>query len=110
MITSAVDNISIILSFHFNKDYISQNLCENRGTPKMKCNGKCQLSKAFKKKQKKERESSSHQLHKYVYTIPSNDLTSIDAAYLVIILKKSIFLTLNTFKQNCFLSIFHPPD
>ncbi len=110
MVSSGVDNLFINLSFQWNKDFISQKLCENRGRPEMKCNGKCQLSKAFKKKEKQERENSSYQFLKYVYTIPCNSLISIDSWNTSIVLKKYLFSSLNHFKQNYFISIFHPPD
>jgi hypothetical protein len=41
--------MAIVGWYEMNKDYISKNLCENRGNPKMKCCGKCYLKKQLKK-------------------------------------------------------------
>ena len=41
--------VAIVGWYEMNKDYISKNLCENRGNPKMKCCGKCYLKKQLKK-------------------------------------------------------------
>jgi hypothetical protein len=35
----------VYLDFEFRKDYIIQNLCENRFKPQLKCNGACVLAK-----------------------------------------------------------------
>jgi hypothetical protein len=35
----------VILDYDINKAYITQNLCENKTKPTLKCNGKCQLAK-----------------------------------------------------------------
>ena len=41
--------ISLMMHYRLNKTYISQNLCENRNKPEMKCDGKCYLKKRLKK-------------------------------------------------------------
>lgn len=35
----------MVISYHINKTYIAKVLCENKETPQMQCNGKCQLKK-----------------------------------------------------------------
>ncbi|RYY66803.1 MAG: hypothetical protein EOO12_03135 [Chitinophagaceae bacterium] len=37
----------ILAEFRLNRDYIAQNLCENRQRPQLKCNGRCQLMKQW---------------------------------------------------------------
>ena len=39
----------VYLDFELNKDYIIQNLCENRFKPELKCDGKCYLAKQLHK-------------------------------------------------------------
>ncbi len=40
-----VSNSVVWLLYEFNKDYITQELCENKDKPKLKCEGKCHLAK-----------------------------------------------------------------
>jgi hypothetical protein len=42
-------NLVIIVDFNINQDYIAEVLCINNDKPKMKCNGKCHLTKELKK-------------------------------------------------------------
>lgn len=39
----------VYLDFELRKDYIIQNLCENRFKPQLKCNGQCYLAKKLHK-------------------------------------------------------------
>lgn len=39
----------VYLDFELRKDYIIQNLCENRFKPQLNCNGKCYLAKKLHK-------------------------------------------------------------
>ena len=39
----------VYLDFEMRKDFIIQNLCENRFKPQMNCNGKCYLAKKLHK-------------------------------------------------------------
>jgi hypothetical protein len=52
MATQAFSKWVILLEFNRNRDYIAQNLCENRTKPQVKCGGKCQLTKALEKDEK----------------------------------------------------------
>lgn len=51
-------NVGIGAYYHFNKEYITAKLCENRTKPELKCNGHCYLSKQLKKAE--EGESKAH--------------------------------------------------
>lgn len=51
-------NVGIGAYYHFNKEYITAKLCENRSKPQMHCNGQCYLSKQLKKAE--EGESKAH--------------------------------------------------
>ena len=44
----------IIADYQLNKNYIAQNLCENKNKPQLHCNGKCQLNKQLQKQDKNE--------------------------------------------------------
>lgn len=41
--------IGILTWYELNKEYVANNLCENRSKPKLHCNGKCYLNKQLKK-------------------------------------------------------------
>ena len=43
--TQAFSKWVMLLDFKWNKDYIAQNLCENKAKPMLKCEGKCHLKK-----------------------------------------------------------------
>ena len=43
--TQAFSKWVMVLEYQWNKEYIAQNLCENKAKPKLRCEGKCQLAK-----------------------------------------------------------------
>jgi hypothetical protein len=53
---------AIVVDFYANQSYIAKNLCENRDKPKMKCCGKCQLSKRLKQEDKKDQENPDRKI------------------------------------------------
>lgn len=50
--------VGIGIYYHLNRQYISQQLCENRNNPQMHCNGHCYLSKQLKKAEQGESKSA----------------------------------------------------
>lgn len=42
-------SVGVVVYYHLNKAFITQQLCENRSKPELKCNGHCYLSKQLKK-------------------------------------------------------------
>lgn len=44
----------ICINYQINKEFIINNLCENRSKPKMHCDGKCQLKKELDQKDNNE--------------------------------------------------------
>lgn len=44
----------VVADYYIHKEYIAQNLCENRSKPQLHCEGKCHLKKLLKKKEKEE--------------------------------------------------------
>lgn len=49
IILSQVSSTVILLNYQVNKEYIAQNLCENRDKPDMDCCGKCVVKKELDK-------------------------------------------------------------
>ena len=45
------------LDYAINKDFIAENLCENKAKPELKCEGKCHLQKEIEKVVEKENSS-----------------------------------------------------
>jgi hypothetical protein len=62
VLTQTFVNVGIGVYYHFNKQYISAKLCENRHNPGLHCNGHCFLSKQLKKAQDGESKSQSQLL------------------------------------------------
>lgn len=56
----------VYLDFELRKEYIVNNLCENRFTPQLHCNGKCYLAKQL---QKVAREHARSETEKQAQTI-----------------------------------------
>lgn len=50
------DRYVVMLEFYLNQSYIAKNLCENRASPQLNCNGNCVLSKKLAEEQKKQQE------------------------------------------------------
>jgi hypothetical protein len=44
----------ILAHYELNREFIAQNLCENRSKPMLHCNGKCHLKKQLQKEDRKE--------------------------------------------------------
>ena len=102
----------IVAWYQINKDYISQNLCENRDKPQMKCCGKCYLKKKLAKVDEssnngKQEQSKSDKAEQFDCIIPQK--VTINKIYFV---EKQIhFVVMPTFYfHRYFHSIFHPPS
>lgn len=52
MFFQSFEKISIFIYYQTYKDYIANNLCENRYTPSSNCNGQCFLMKKLRKAEK----------------------------------------------------------
>jgi hypothetical protein len=57
LLVQSFNKLFIVLDFQLNRNYIAQNLCENRNKPQMHCNGKCHMMKVMKQEQKKDQDS-----------------------------------------------------
>lgn len=58
IVAQTLVNVGIGVYYHFNKVYITQQLCENRSNPALHCNGHCYLSKQLKKAEEGEKKSA----------------------------------------------------
>lgn len=54
----------IVVNFYANQAYIAKTLCINKADPKMRCCGRCQLSKRLKQEDNKERQNPNLKIEK----------------------------------------------
>ncbi len=99
IISQTLVNVGIGVYYHFNKAYITQQLCENKNKPSMHCNGHCYLSKQLKKAE--EGESKSTQIMKEKEEIISNSSAELPGPY---------FPVFSVTKINGFTSVLYVSD
>ena len=104
----------VYLDFELNKEYIIQNLCENRFKPDLNCNGKCylvkQLHKVAEDKATKEAERQEQSFKKLLEETFNHENFVFSQTFESVILtiqnnfsyKTSHYSTLTT-------TLFHPP-
>lgn len=51
--------VGMIMYYHLNKTYITNQLCENKKNPSLHCNGRCFLSKQLKKAEEGEKKHAT---------------------------------------------------
>jgi hypothetical protein len=106
-ILQPVSKLWIVIHYELNKVSITQNFCENKGKPKMHCNGKCHLKKQLDKEDKQQqslpgssKEKSEIQFYSTAIvsglTITSTEITP-------------HFTYSFSYPDAPVLSIFHPP-
>jgi hypothetical protein len=103
----------VYLDFELRKDYIIQNLCENRFKPQLKCNGQCYLAKKLHKiaednatKQTQKQGESIKKIMEEVFD--ETPLFSCDWAVKVLS-PKSIYSYQLAHTESVISSLFHPP-
>ena len=109
MVQPTIKN-SIFIWYQLNKSEIIQELCENKDTPMMHCDGKCVLAKKIKATEGNRENSPA---------VPSSLLEEIDPTTLVendYLVNRSLHLIENSFgsfvdfySSNYSKDIFHPP-
>jgi hypothetical protein len=103
----------VYLDFELRKDYIIQNLCENRFKPQLKCNGQCYLAKKLHKVAEdnatKQTEKQGQSIKKIMEEVfDETPLFSCD--WLIKVLSpKSIYCYQLAHAQSITSSLFHPP-
>ena len=50
--TQAFSKWVLLMEYEWNKEYIAQNLCDNRNRPQLNCEGKCELAKKMVEEEK----------------------------------------------------------
>jgi hypothetical protein len=106
--TQSIGKLVLLSNYLINKEFIIFNYCENKSKPKLKCNGKCHLTKQLKEQEKQE--SSSKNNAKCI------DETQFCSEYDYAISPRVVYVSisenwtyLNGETKNESSSIFHPP-
>ena len=58
LISASFSRFFVYASFHFNRTYITKELCENKNRPLMNCQGKCYLMKKLKQAEENEKKQT----------------------------------------------------
>ena len=106
---NTLSNSFILVHYQLNKEYIAQNLCENKNKPMMHCNGKCHLRKQLSEQDKKDKSPFSQTIKdkfQIQYFIESN-LPSYSINILPAEPDLSYSFIIPTSAPE---SIFHPPQ
>ena len=103
----------VYLDFEMRKDFIIQNLCENRFKPQLNCNGQCYLAKKLHKiaedNATKETQKQGASMKKFLEEIfEATPLFSYELGFENLSLKSNYFYQLAN-PQGFTFSIFHPP-
>ena len=98
-----------LLDYSLNKQFIADNLCENRAKPDMHCGGSCYLNKQLAKSNESQESNNQQGTLKNIVTdffepVHSPDFTCIGQSPVFHAELKAVPLT-NLFAGN----IFHPP-
>lgn len=99
----------IVVNFYANQAYIAKTLCINKANPKMRCCGRCQLSKRLKQEDNKDSQDPNRKMEKGNEVISSKSFfasyqfhnTPGDHAYF------PIFQAGKSVDRS--LAVFHPP-
>lgn len=108
IVAQAFSKWMVVFSYNLNKTFITQNFCENKNKPLLKCEGKCQLAKKLASDEKENGTPAS--LTKNVFSevlfleqLP--DLFAFQESE-----KTALILTaINPGVAPYFPAIFHPP-
>ena len=103
--------LGVVIWYQVNKEYVAQNLCENRDKPEMNCCGKCYLRKQLKKVETNNTGTNIPQKWNFgevmMYTVP-------DLIYIKPLLFSDdlCFVAIDDFLAPLLVSsdIFHPPS
>ena len=108
ILLQSFSKLVLLSNYLLNNEFITLNYCVNKSKPKLKCNGKCHLTKQLKEQEKQE--SSSKDNSKSV------DEAQFCSEYDHTILPRFVYVSisanwtyLNGETNNESPSIFHPP-
>jgi len=102
---------AVVVSFYINKGYISQNLCENRSRPVLKCKGNCVLMKRMKQEEKQEQNSSGtlkQEIISFALSSKSFFATAEEPVFISNITYRSVDNSGRPVDRQA--AIFHPPS
>ena len=57
LMTQAFSNWFVVMAFSLNREFIADNLCENRSRPQLNCKGNCVLMKKMKQDAEQEKKA-----------------------------------------------------
>jgi len=99
----------IVTSFYIQRDYIANNLCENRFEPIPICQGHCYLTKQLKENEKQEQKFPDIKLKEIMLYIQS--VSSFQSRIIITKLTdKVLVFDENSTPLEVITSIFHPPQ
>ncbi len=93
--------------YSFFNDVFTEQFCENKSKPELKCNGKCHLKKLNKEQ---DNQNSSKKTLTDSEVIFLNPTFNYNFSKIVIAKKKIIFAKKDLFKSDTYYQIKHPPQ
>lgn len=106
--------LGVVIWYQINKEYIAQNLCENRNQPEKQCCGKCYLNKKLNNVSNTNSDNNNSILDKWnlgeviAYTLPQTH--SFLSAYYKDYIDIHHAFYLNIASEGIFIPVFHPPS
>ncbi len=106
--------VGVIVTWKFNQNYISQNLCINRDKPEMECNGKCHLQKQLKSVEDNQTKETSASLPLKLKNLKTDDFVNhseMQVSFIQTVQNLILNSTFNThYSFNYISSCFRPPQ
>jgi len=97
----------IVIDFSIQHQYITEKLCENRDKPKMNCNGKCHLKKAFNADANRSRETGEVMKVKFESPVYCSEKSG--SVFQLPVLTKVVACIVPELHTGNLLAVFHPP-
>lgn len=98
-----------ILQFEYSffNDSFTEQFCENKAKPELKCNGKCHLKKVNKAQ---DNQNSSKKIVTGSEVVFLNATQNFNFSIVTALKKKTIFVKKDLFKSDTYYPIEHPPQ
>lgn len=111
-VTHAAGKLFIYAEFYLNRDYIAENLCENKDEPELQCNGKCQLMKSLQEEDDNQSEEQKNTTKQVDFQLFADNVFESDAfatEFEAVEATSCHCFYLESFTNPVLKSIFHPP-
>jgi hypothetical protein len=108
MLIHAGSQIVIVIDYLVNTDFITETFCINKEKPKMKCNGKCHLSKELKKDEEK-KSKGTFEISDIILFCQCDSAVITTKELEFQIVKKEGFIYIKNLLKAKTLAVFHPP-